>query len=198
MENYQKLEQLVNKTGCSYEDARTALEANGWDMIDAVVSLEREGKVKKETVEKKTEKAIEITAEIAPSADQAGESRQSASDEDGAAGKDSAGGSERKEGKPKREFKLWNRIKRILMNNRMVILKSNGDQFIDLPILAPIIALLLFFWATLGVAVLAMLFGFRFHFEGEDLGKTNINNTMDKATDYAEKVRNDLTGKANE
>lgn len=198
MENYQKLEQLVNKTGCSYEDARTALEANGWDMIDAVVSLEREGKVKKETVEKKTEKAIEITAEIAPSADQAGESRQSASDEDGAAGKGSTGGSERKEGKPKREFKLWNRIKRILMNNRMVILKSNGDQFIDLPILAPIIALLLFFWATLGVAVLAMLFGFRFHFEGEDLGKTNINNTMDKATDYAEKVRNDLTGKANE
>jgi hypothetical protein len=42
-----------------------------------------------------------------------------------------------------------------------------------------------------------MVFGCRFHLEGEDLGKTNINNTMDKATDYAEKVKNDLAGKVN-
>ena len=48
MENYQKVEQLVSKAGCSYEEAKTALEANGWDMIDAIVSLEREGKVKAE------------------------------------------------------------------------------------------------------------------------------------------------------
>ena len=48
------------------------------------------------------------------------------------------------------------------------------------------------------IAGLAMIFGYRFHFEGEDLGKTNINSTMDKATDYAEKVKNDLAGKAND
>ena len=33
---------------------------------------------------------------------------------------------------------------------------------------------------------------------GENLGKTNINSTMDKAADYAEKVRSDLSGKAND
>ena len=47
MDNYQKVEQLVNKAGCSYEDAKAALEACGWDMLDAVISLEREGKVNK-------------------------------------------------------------------------------------------------------------------------------------------------------
>ena len=47
MDNYQKVEQIVNKAGCSYEDARAALEACGWDMLDAVISLEREGKVNK-------------------------------------------------------------------------------------------------------------------------------------------------------
>ncbi len=196
MENYQKLEQLVNKTGCSYEDAKAALEACGWDMIDAVVSLEREGKVAKETAEKKPEKAIEITAEISPAQEADSESSQSSYSNDSASEKKNDTG--RSNGKPKREFKLWTRIKRLLMNNRMVILKSNGDKLADLPILAPIVALLLFFWATLGVAVLAMIFGFRFHFEGEDLGKTNINNTMDKATNYAEKVRDDLTKKAHD
>ena len=84
------------------------------------------------------------------------------------------------------------------MKNRMVILKSNGQQIADLPIIIPVIALIAFFWATLILAVIAMVFGCRFHFEGEDLGKTGINNTMDKATDYAEKVRNDLSKKVND
>jgi hypothetical protein len=43
-----------------------------------------------------------------------------------------------------------------------------------------------------------MVFGCRFHFEGADLGKININDTMDKATDYAEKVRNDLAGRGHD
>jgi hypothetical protein len=84
------------------------------------------------------------------------------------------------------------------MNNRMVILTRNGQPIIDVPILVTVIALILFFWATLIIAAVAMVFGFRFHFEGEDLGKTNINRTMDKAGDYAEKVKNDLAGKVNE
>ena len=79
----------------------------------------------------------------------------------------------------------------------MVVLRGNGRQIADLPIWIPVLALIAFFWGTLGAAVIAMVFGCRFHFEGEDLGKTNINNTMDKATDYAEKVKNDLAEKVN-
>ena len=84
------------------------------------------------------------------------------------------------------------------MNNRMVVIKSNGKQIADLPIVIPVIALIAFFWATLIVAVAAMVFGCHFHFEGEDLGKTNINDTMDKAADYAEKVKKDLSKKVND
>ncbi|MBQ6439653.1 MAG: hypothetical protein IJJ06_05850 [Mogibacterium sp.] len=199
MDNYQKVEQLVNKAGCSYEDAKTALEGCGWDMLDAVISLERDGKVKKETAEQNTEEPIEIIPEVSADSISGNNSQQIAYIYDGSkngnAG-DSAG-SGKAEGSPKREHKLWNRIRRILMKNRMVVLKSNGQQIIDLPIVIPFIALIAFFWATLIIAVAAMVFGCRFHFEGEDLGKTNINNTMDKATDYAEKVKNDLAGKAN-
>ena len=64
MENYQKVEQLVNKAGCSYEDAKAALEGCEWDMLDAVISLERDGKISKETAEQKTEEPIEIIPEI--------------------------------------------------------------------------------------------------------------------------------------
>ena len=199
MDNYQKVEQLVNKAGCSYEDAKAALEACGWDMLDAVISLEREGKINKETAEQKAEEPIEIIPEV--SADKvAGSSSQQITytyDDSSSGNSDKAGNTGKADGTGKRGRRLWKRIKSILMNNRMVVFKSSGQQIMDLPIVIPVIALIAFFWSTLIVAVVAMIFGCRFHFEGEDLGKTNINSTMDKATDYAEKVRNDLAGKAN-
>ena len=201
MDNYQKVEQLVNKTGCSYEDAKAALEGCGWDMLDAVISLEREGKIKKEsaeeTVEKK-EETVEIIPEITVERGSGHNSQQiTYSYEESSGGNQSGAGSGASEEAPKRKPKLWTRIRRILTKNRMVVLRGNGRQIADLPIWIPVLALIAFFWGTLGAAVIAMVFGCRFHFEGEDLGKTNINNTMDKATDYAEKVKNDLAEKVN-
>ncbi len=199
MENTQKIEQLVSKAGCSNEEAKAALEACGWDMLDAIVSLEREGKVKTEesgTAVQYAEEPVEVVPEV--SADQIdGEysSKVTYRYEGADRGQSDAGKTEGKA--PKREFGLWKRIKSIMMNNRMVIIKSSGRQIVDLPIIVPVIALMVSFWTVLILAVIAMLFGYRFHFEGEDLGKTNINNTMDKATDYAEKVKNDFTTKAN-
>ena len=197
MDNYQKVEQLVNKAGCTYEDAKAALEECGWDMLDAVISLEREGKVKKATVEHTAQnagEAIEIVTEVATEQTSDDNSQQIIySYDDSAAGNQGSA-----DDAPKRKLSLWARIKRILTKNRMVVFRSNGQQILDLPIWIPVIALIAFFWATLTIAVIAMVFGCRFHFEGEDLGKININSTMDKATDYAEKVKNDIAGKVND
>ena len=195
MENYQKVEQLVNKAGCSYEDAKAALEGCEWDMLDAVISLEREGKISKETAEQKTEEPIEIIPEISADKVSGNNSQQITYVYAEGQGGNNAGGenTDNSQKEPKGVRKLCNRIKSILMNNRMLVYKSNGQQIVDLPIVIPLIALIAFFWATLILAGVAMVFGCRFHFEGEDLGKTTINNTMDKATDYAEKVRNDFS-----
>lgn len=188
MENFEKIEQLVNKAGCTYEDAKAALEGNGWDMIDAIISLERDGKVKKESAAytAKPAQEAEIVSEVV--VDSTG-SRS---------GNQSNGGNSGRSEKAAKKKGLWSRIKSILTDNRLVIIKSSGQQLADVPIWIPVLALICFFWATLILAVIAMVFGCRFHFEGADLGKININDTMDKATDYAEKVRNDLTRKGND
>ena len=186
MDNFEKIEQLVNKAGCSYEDAKAALEGCGWDMIDAIISLERDGKIKKESAAYSAQPAqeAEILSEVTV------DSTGSRTGNHGNAGKSE---------KEKKEKKgIWKRFKSIMTDNRLVIIKSNGQQLADLPIWIPVIALICFFWATLILAVIAMVFGCRFHFEGADLGKININDTMDKATDYAEKVRNDLTGRGHD
>ena len=189
MDNFEKIEQLVNKTDCSYEDAKATLEGCGWDMIDAIIKLEKEGKVKKESAAYTEKPAAEAKPIPEITLDVKGNS---------SGNQDSTGNAGSSEKASKEKFGLWQKFKRMMSKNRLVIIKNNGQQLADLPIWITIVALICFFWATLILAVIAIVVGCRFHFEGEDLGKININDTMDKATDYAEKVKNDLTKKRND
>ena len=45
MERYEMAEALRNKAKVSYDEARRALEASGWDMLQAMVILEKEGRL---------------------------------------------------------------------------------------------------------------------------------------------------------
>ena len=47
MELLEKVEKIREKTGVSYEEAKAALEACGEDVLDALVYLENQGKIKK-------------------------------------------------------------------------------------------------------------------------------------------------------
>ena len=44
MDNFEKVEKIREKTGVSYEEAKAALEANNYDLLDAVIYLEKQGK----------------------------------------------------------------------------------------------------------------------------------------------------------
>ena len=45
MEHCEMVERLHEKANISYADAKDALERSGWDMLEALVLLEREGKI---------------------------------------------------------------------------------------------------------------------------------------------------------
>ena len=46
MERYEMAEMLKNKAQVTYEEARQALEKSGWDMLQAMVELEKAGKIR--------------------------------------------------------------------------------------------------------------------------------------------------------
>ena len=46
MENLEKVEKLRERANVSYEEAKEALEASNWDLLDAMVYLEKQGKTK--------------------------------------------------------------------------------------------------------------------------------------------------------
>lgn len=45
MDNKEKIEVLMKKVNISYEEAEKVLEECNWDVLDAIISLERKGKV---------------------------------------------------------------------------------------------------------------------------------------------------------
>ena len=48
MEHFEMVEKLRQKANVSYEEAKAALEASEWDLLDALVYLESQGKVNME------------------------------------------------------------------------------------------------------------------------------------------------------
>ena len=46
MERIEMVEKLMSKANVGYEEAQQALESTNWDLLDAMVYLERQGKVK--------------------------------------------------------------------------------------------------------------------------------------------------------
>ncbi len=65
MDNLEKVEKLREKTGVSYEEAKQALEACNYDVLDALIYLEKKGKVKAPEVESyTTNRAEETSAEF--------------------------------------------------------------------------------------------------------------------------------------
>ena len=61
MTEYEKIAKLMEKASVSEDEAHTALEENGWDLLDAIVALERDGKVAGSTAQHSTR-----TEEAAP------------------------------------------------------------------------------------------------------------------------------------
>ena len=44
MDNFEKVEKLREKANVSFEEAKAALEESNWDLLDAMIVLEKQGK----------------------------------------------------------------------------------------------------------------------------------------------------------
>ena len=115
MEKMEKVEALRNKAGVTYEEAKAALEANNWDVLDAMIALEKEGKVKQTS----SSKAEVLTGDVVTENGQKGSSE------------------------PKRR-KFMNWIKDILRkaNRNAFEVSKDGKIILTVPVLVFVIVLL--------------------------------------------------------
>ncbi len=172
MDRFELVEKLVKSAGVSYEDAKTALESSGWDLLDAAVWLEKNGKIEVKTSHFTTD----------PEQQHSQSSEQQQTYNNNVRGSASAQYTTRRNGFL---HSIISNIRAILIDNELVICKSSGEIFLELPIWLTVLLLIVAFWPTIGVLLLVFILGFRFRLHGPDLGSDMLNGILNRAENSA-------------
>lgn len=141
MEHIEMVEKLRERVNVSYEEAKAALEDNNWDLLDAMVQLEREGKMQDEYASAYTTQAE-------------AEAQHKKREEQKEKGKAAVN-------------TFFDEVKRLVMlaNDHNLVISKDHKQIISIPISILIIILLLtlpFFGLIALGSVVAYFFGFRY------------------------------------
>ena len=169
MEQLELVESLREKTGCSYSEAKAALEETGGDLLEALCWLEQHNKTQLVGASCSTENR-----------ESSGTQTESVPEQ------------EREPGPVVNGFKsLWEGMILLIRKcnqTELVMHNKTGRKEFGIPLTLFIILLLVAFWVVLALVVVALFFGNRFSVEGS-LGYDDVNEVLGKATDFAEGIK---------
>ena len=170
------VEKIREHASISVEEAKEVLERNSWDILDAMVELERAGKINGgvETSSRTREPEYEA---VSPTV----------------SGKE-AERARRERNRQAFKEKVRN-IVRVLIDNKIVIKNKEGELLLRLPVIVLIICAIAAIWLTVIVLAAGLIFGFRYSIEGKELGKKSVNDGINKVSDYTQNLVNSITGK---
>ena len=175
MATFEQVEKLREKAKVTYDEAKNALEIAGGDMLEAMIYLEKQGKVeppanggfystKNSETENKSKKEYE-------------EQNNS-----------TAG------------ITFGQLVRKFFGFLRHLIAKGNANTFeviknekvvVSIPVTVLVILLIFMFGIVVPLIIIGLFFNYRYVFKGPDIEKTGVNKIMDKAADTAENIKND-------
>lgn len=173
MENIDKIEKIVEKTGMTYEEAKQVLDSCGGDLLEAMLLLESQGKVRTpagSTYSTQPESSAEFK-----------EAAQKCED----ASKETFGDQMRKIG-------VW--FLGLLRKGRenFFIVSKDEKEIINIPVLLLAICLIAAFWLTLIAVVAGLFMGYRYSFRGNITKAVDVNTACSKAADAAETIKQEF------
>jgi hypothetical protein len=158
MATYEQVEKLRLAAGVSFKDAKEALEETNGDMLEAVLLLERDGKVNSSEQSRSSSSTFEEPHH---------EQKTSQKNEDGLT-----------------RFIEW--LKHILHLgniNDFVVYKSDKDV-IAIPLTIFVIMLVLAaVWVVFPLMIIGLFFGYRYRFAGPNFTDNKVNKSMDIVSD---------------
>lgn len=179
MDKLEKVEKLREKTGVSYEDAKNALEACDYDLLDAIIYLEKLDKVK----------APDVDSFVTGGDQQAStEFEQAQQTYTNDCNKVTFGQM------MDRFFKWCGRILKKSVDSTFIV-ERRGQTMINVPVLVLVIALILAFWVVLPLLVVGLFCECRYHFEGIGDINVNLNSACDKVADSVDNLKSDVNNK---
>ncbi len=164
MDHLEMVERLSSKANVSLEEAKEALEANDWDLLDALLMLQSKEKLK----------------DLELSADTTSEAEQKSDPETAQEAKSAS-------------TNIITRFLHMLAgmvkkgNEVTIEIKRKGELRLGLPLNVVLLLLIFLFWCTLGATLLALVFGYRFTLRGLPFDES-VNNAMEKAGRFVDNI----------
>ena len=175
MTNFEMVELLRQKADITYEEAKTALELANWDLLDAMLVLEREGKVSGKGGSYST-RDEEVQDEVKEKKHNGGEGLR---------------------GTLRWLGKAMAKLIRIGNENFLVVARK-GQELFALPMTVCVVLLMCSVGTVLFALAVGLFCGLRYSFRGPNLGKESINSAMDRAAEAAETVKKEIRSAGSE
>lgn len=179
MDQLEKVEKLREKTGVSYEDAKNALEACEYDVLDALIYLEKLGKIEQPKVSQYT-----TGQEMLPSQEFARtqENYQNSCQSKGVGDVFD------------RFFKWCGRVIKKGCETTFEVTR-HGKVMVSVPVLVFVLCMLFAFWITIPLLIVGMFCDCKYKFLGFESTSVDINEFCDKASETCESIKNDWQGR---
>ena len=176
MATMEHVEKLREKANVSYAEAKAALDACGDDLLEALLYLERQGKVtppehggyyssKSEQKEQPSN-----TSEPVHSGEPKGESFSELMG----------------------RFFRWVRSLFIKGCENMFDVQRGDTQIITMPVIVLVLLLIFCFWLVIPLLIIGLFLGCRYRFRGKDVERTAVNKVMQSAENAAETLKTDI------
>lgn len=171
MDQFEKVERLRERANVSYEEARRALEDCGWDILDAMIFLEKCGKVHGPEQSSYTTRSESAKIHVEEK-----ECRSTFSDN-------------------LRRFGKWCLGLVEKGNNNSFCVERDDKEIFRVPVTLLVVLLIFAFWVVVPLLVVGLFFSMRYRFAGPDVHSVDIdiNKAMDGAADAAESIKNEFS-----
>ena len=174
MDKLNLVEKLKDKTGITYEEAKNVLEINNWDMLDSILYLERNKKIKGPSV------SIFYTNEY----NEGYEEARSQLDFD--------------EVKKDSDYKSHNNFEGIFesickvidtCNNIFVEIKGENNFYLKLPLTVVIVLLIFGFWMLIPLVVIGLFLNVEFSMLSKEVKVDKFNNILNKISKEVKNIK---------
>ncbi len=180
MATIEQVEKLRQKANVTYDEAKTALDAANGDMLDAIIYLERAGKIQPPvndgSYSTKNNDQTEKTEFVSENPDENIDTFRTLL---------------------KKLFRWIGKMLRKGNQNTFEVIRGNST-IISLPVTILVFLLIFAFWIVVPLIVIGLFFNCRYYFKGPDLDGTGVNNMMDSAANAAESLKQEIKDKKDE
>lgn len=181
MVTLQQVEELRKYANITFNEAKEALEETNGDILEAIINLEKKGRIK-------------------PPKDGGYYSSKDSYDNSQNNGTTDNIQSESYNESRTSFSEFWNNlvlfVKKLFdkgnRNNFEVI--KDGNRIMSIPVTVLVVLIIFTFWITIPLMIIGLFLGYKYAFNGPELGKEKVNRAMDSVSSAAENLKKEFKG----